>query len=162
MSLINHLEQLLGLAKAQPRDPKYQGYAPEITYNPNPNTNIPYSSHSIDEANLGNRYTANPTAKEFLGVDPARFGYPEDKAVRPQLRVQPMGMRGVPVTNVEGYWPQDDMGADGNHQLQAQYQTPNMMFGKTLQPAQPNYNQYPQRSADPLGWMQQGQNQISF
>lgn len=67
----------------QPRQASDQ-QLPEITYNPNPNTNIPYSAHSVEEAQLGNRYTQNPTSPEFLGVDPARFGYPEDRAVRPR------------------------------------------------------------------------------
>lgn len=60
------------------QDPKFQGYAPEITFNPDRSKNIPYSSHSMADARLGNEYTKDPTNPKFLGVDPARFGYPED------------------------------------------------------------------------------------
>lgn len=71
------LKRLLGVDK------------PDITYNPNPNTNIPYSTRSPQDARLGNRYVANPTGSEFLGVDPARFGFPADNTVKiqPQLRI---------------------------------------------------------------------------
>ena len=58
------------------RDPKYQGYAPEITVDPT--GRIPYTARTQQLAEQGNRYTANPTSPEFLGVDPAQFGYPAD------------------------------------------------------------------------------------
>lgn len=57
-------------------DPKYQGYAPEITVDPT--GRIPYTARTQQLAEQGNRYTANPTSPEFLGVDPAQFGYPAD------------------------------------------------------------------------------------
>ena len=63
-----------------PRDPASRGYAPEITYNPNPNTNIPYSARSMEDAQLGNEYMKNPQHPKFLGVDPKRFGFPADGA----------------------------------------------------------------------------------
>ncbi len=63
-----------------PRDPASRGYAPEITYNPNPNTNIPYSARSMEDAQLGNEYMANPRDPKFLGVDPKRFGFAPDIA----------------------------------------------------------------------------------
>jgi hypothetical protein len=69
--------------RMNPRDPASQGYAPEITYNPNPNTNLPYSSHSMEDALLGNEYVKNPRDPKFIGVDPARFGFPADDTVRP-------------------------------------------------------------------------------
>lgn len=57
---------------------------PDITYNPNPNTNVPYSAHTPALARLGNQYVANPTAPQFRGVDPALFGFPADNtAYRP-------------------------------------------------------------------------------
>ena len=58
---------------------------PDITYNPNPNVDIPYSARTPELAQMGNRYTTNPTGQEFLNVDPAQFGYPADNtAQQPQ------------------------------------------------------------------------------
>lgn len=58
--------------------PQAQGQVPDITYNPNPNVDIPYSAHTPQLAQLGNLYTANPTAPQFRGIDPGLFGYPAD------------------------------------------------------------------------------------
>lgn len=63
-------------ARPFPQDPKYQGFAPEITVDPT--GRIPYTARTQQLAEQGNRYTANPTSPEFLGVDPAQFGYPAD------------------------------------------------------------------------------------
>lgn len=107
-SLKDIAKGLMGMAGQTSKDPKNQGYAPEITHNPNMNTNIPYSAHSIEEANLGNRYTANPTSSEFLGIDPARFGYPEDKAQPQGLRVrQNYGMQGFGRGQEDDYSPRN-------------------------------------------------------
>lgn len=70
--------------------------APDITYNPNPNTNVPYSAHTPQLAKLGNQYVANPTSPRFRGVDPMLFGFPADNTVRftPQpLHVAPNAFR---------------------------------------------------------------------
>jgi hypothetical protein len=73
MSLLGALEKLLGQNK------------PEITYNPDPRKNIPYSAHSMEMAKLGNQYVADPTNPRFLGVDPGQFGFPEDKLPYPRV-----------------------------------------------------------------------------
>lgn len=65
------------------RQPQPQSVSPDITYNPNPHTNIPYSVHDPRLVALGNQYVANPTAQQFLGVDPAIFGFPADNTVVP-------------------------------------------------------------------------------
>jgi hypothetical protein len=51
---------------------------PDITYNPNPNIDIPYSAHTMELAQQGNRYVQNPTSDEFRNVDPGLFGFPAD------------------------------------------------------------------------------------
>jgi hypothetical protein len=35
-------------------------------------------------------YNANPTAPQWLGVDPSIFGYPPDNTVRPMPQMQPL------------------------------------------------------------------------
>jgi hypothetical protein len=35
----------------------------------------------MEDAILGNEYMKDPTNPKFLGVDPARFGFPADEAV---------------------------------------------------------------------------------
>lgn len=64
-------------------DPKVFGYAPDdpksIGYNPNPSTDIPYTAHTKQLAELGNQYSQSPL--QFFGadaVDPGLFGYPAD------------------------------------------------------------------------------------
>lgn len=57
--------------------------APDITYNPNPNKSIPYSAKTPAAAKQGNAYVKDPTNPKFKGVDPAKFGFPADKTVKP-------------------------------------------------------------------------------
>ena len=68
--------------RLNPNDPASQGYPPDITYNSNPNIDIPYSAHTPELAQMGNRYVQNPTSPEFLNVDPGLFGYPADNTVQ--------------------------------------------------------------------------------
>lgn len=77
--IVGALGRLLGRHKpeAQPQVPQQR---PDITLDPS--GSVPYSARTPELAKMGNRYTANPTSPEFLGVDPAQFGYPEDNTVR--------------------------------------------------------------------------------
>lgn len=76
------LQRILGQTPPARTAPLSQQAQPDITYNPNPNTNIPYSAHSVQDAQLGNQYVANPRDPRFLGIDPARFGFPADNTAR--------------------------------------------------------------------------------
>jgi hypothetical protein len=46
--------------RLSPGDPGLQGYLPDTGYNPNPNTNIPWSVHSWALAQMANRVMQNP------------------------------------------------------------------------------------------------------
>lgn len=45
--LQQHMQPMQRLPQIAPQDPASQGYLPDTTYNPNPNTNLPWSSHSM-------------------------------------------------------------------------------------------------------------------
>jgi len=92
MGFLDAFERLVGRGKQQqqmqrPQQAAPQAPAPDITYNPSPNANVPFSARTPEMAQMGNRYTANPTSPEFIGVDPQQFGYPEDMTARPQIPV---------------------------------------------------------------------------
>lgn len=55
-----------------------QSQQPDITYNPNPYTDVPYSAHTPELAQMGNQYAQNPHAPQLRGIDPGLFGYPAD------------------------------------------------------------------------------------
>lgn len=74
------------MAQASPMTP------PDITYDPTGRT--PYSARTPELARLGNQYVANPTAPQFLGVDPALFGFPADNTARRPM-IQTPGITGA-------------------------------------------------------------------
>lgn len=97
-------------------DPKTFGYPPDITYNPNPNVDIPYSAHTLALARLGNQYTANPRGLQFRNIDPGLFGYPPDGpgGVNPNdvYRQPPVGQLQGGAYN-PGYTPLQNSGFGG-------------------------------------------------
>jgi len=88
MDIFGGLRKLLGIQQSQPQRPQaVREEIPDITVDPT--GRLPYSARTPELARQGNAYTANPTAPEFIGVDPAQFGYPADNTVRPMQPIQP-------------------------------------------------------------------------
>lgn len=101
------------------------------------------------------RYANNPRGSEFIGVDPARFGYPADNSgsqlqVQPALRhligtnnnppLQAPGDSGLTPQPLQPNWQQPSIQGGQYNPGRIPLQQSNLRYRQTPQPTQPWYD----------------------